>query len=141
MNEDGSTKVATGAIDAFGSADWSRFRGLLAADVRYEETGTGRSTVGADAYLELCQGWKRAFPDAHGIIHRSISSGDTVVQEILWTGTHEGPLKTPAGEVPDSGARMEMPATWWVTLDGEQIKTIRHHLDVFSMLRQIGAIK
>ena len=29
-------------VDAFNAGDWSRFRGGLADDVTYEETGTGR---------------------------------------------------------------------------------------------------
>jgi len=41
-------------------ADWERFRGLLAPDAVYAETGTGRRVEGADAYVALVQGWKRA---------------------------------------------------------------------------------
>ena len=57
---------ATDLIDAFNQADWDRLRGLLAPGVRYSETGTGRRVEGADAYLQLCQGWKEAFPDVAG---------------------------------------------------------------------------
>ncbi len=32
--------LANGLIDAFNSADWQRFRGMLADDVVYEEAGT-----------------------------------------------------------------------------------------------------
>jgi ketosteroid isomerase-like protein len=94
MADDSATRVATDAVEAFNSADWSRFRELLAADIVYEETGTQRRVSGRDAYVELCQGWKQAFPDARGTIHRSVASGDTSVQEITWTGTRERELSS-----------------------------------------------
>jgi steroid delta-isomerase-like uncharacterized protein len=140
MTNDIATRVATDAVEAFNSADWSRFQGLLAVDIVYEETGTRRRVSGPDAYVELSKGWKQAFPDARGTIHRSVASGDTVVQEITWTGTHEGELQTPAGTVPASGAKIEVQATFWATVKGEQLKDARHHLDVFSLLQQIGVI-
>nr|AHE14783.1 SnoaL-like polyketide cyclase family protein [uncultured bacterium] len=140
MAEDIATRVATNAIEAFNSADWAGFRRLLAPTLVYEETGTGRRVSGPDAYVELCQGWKQALPDARGDIRRSVASGDTVVQEITWTGTHDGPLETPTGTVPASGAKIEVDATFWATVDGEQLKEARHHLDVLSLLRQIGAM-
>jgi steroid delta-isomerase-like uncharacterized protein len=140
MANDIATRVATDAIEAFNSTDWSRFQSLLSADIVYEETGTRRRVSGPDAYVELCQGWKQAFPDVRGAIHRSVASGDTVVQEITWTGTHEGELQTPAGTVPASGAKIEVQATWWVIVAGGQLKEARHHLDVFSLLQQVGVI-
>src|SRR4029450_9293857 len=111
MADDSATRVPADAVEAFNAADWSRFRELLAADIVYEETGTQRRVSGRDAYVELCQGWKQAFPDARGTIHRSVASGDTVVQEVTWTGTHEGDLETPAGAVPPSGAKIDVQAT------------------------------
>jgi steroid delta-isomerase-like uncharacterized protein len=140
MANDSATRVATDAVEAFNSADWSRFRELLAADIVYEETGTQRRVSGRDAYVELCQGWKQAFPDARGTIHRSVASGDTSVQEITWTGTHEGELQTPAGPVPASGAKIEVRATFWATVAAEQVKEARHHLDVLTLLQQVGAL-
>jgi ketosteroid isomerase-like protein len=52
------TKVAEGVIDAFNRSDWNSLRSRVAEDIVYQETGTGRRIQGADAYLELCQGWK-----------------------------------------------------------------------------------
>ena len=140
MADDVATRVATDAIEAFNSADWPRFRGLLAPDLVYQETGTGRRVSGPDAYVELCQGWREALPDVRGTINRSVASGDTAVQEITWTGTHDGALETPVGAVSASGAKVEVDATLWVTVEGEQIKKANHHLDVLSLFRQVGVI-
>ena len=56
------TQVAQGIIEAFNADDWARFKAPLVANVIYEETGTQRRVQDADAYVQLCQGWKQAFP-------------------------------------------------------------------------------
>ncbi len=134
------TQVAAAFIKAFDAGDWQQFRAPLSSDLAYEETGTGRRTQDAEAYVQLVQGWKQAFPDAMGNIRQAISSGNTVVQEITWEGTHTGDLVGPAGTMPASGKRIAVPATVWYTFQGDQIREIHHHLDLMAMLQQIGAM-
>ncbi|HET9900810.1 MAG TPA: ester cyclase [Actinomycetes bacterium] len=131
---------ATDLIDAFNQADWDRLRGLLAPAVLYTETGTGRRVEGADAYLQLCQGWKDAFPDVEGTVTNTAAGDDFAVLEIRWDATHTGPLETPAGTVPASGNRISVDASFWVRHEGETIQEIHHHLDVLSLLQQVGAL-
>jgi steroid delta-isomerase-like uncharacterized protein len=134
------TQVAEAVITAFNAGDWTQFRAPLAPNVVYEETGTQRRTQSADEYLQLVQGWKQAFPDAQGTIHTTVSSGNTVVQEITWTGTQTGPLQTLAGILPASGKAISVQASVWYTFQGNTIQTVHHHLDVLSMLQQLGAL-
>ena len=131
---------ATDLIDAFNQADWERLRGVLAPTVRYSETGTGRRVEGVDAYLELCQGWKEALSDAAGTVTNAVAGGEIAVLEIRWEATHTGPLETPAGTVPASGNRISVDASFWVRDEGDGIREIHHHLDVLSLLQQIGAL-
>lgn len=133
-------QVADAFIKAFDAGDWLQFRAPLSPDVAYEETGTGRRTQGADVYVQLVQGWKQAFPDVTGTIRQAIGSGNTVVQEITWQGTHTGELLGPAGTKPPSGKQIAVPASVWYTFQGDQIREIHHHLDMMSMLQQLGAI-
>ena len=134
------TTIAEDFLDAFNAGDWPRFAARLAPDVAYQESGTGRSTRGADAYVALCRGWKAAFPDAAGALHRAVASGDTVAQEVTWEGTQAGPLPTPSGTLPASGRRIAVPATLWLTLRDGRATAIHHHLDLLAMLQQLGAI-
>jgi steroid delta-isomerase-like uncharacterized protein len=127
-------------IEAFNAGDWEQFKAPLAADVMYEETGTQRRVQGADAYVQLCQGWKQAFPDARGTIRNAIGSGNTVVQELLWEGTQDGELPTPGGILPPSGRRIMVPATVWLTFQGDKVREIHHHMDLMAMLQQLGAL-
>ena len=106
----------------------------------YEETGTGRRTEGAEAYVALCQGWRDAFPDATGTIERAVASGPVVAQEVIWEGTQQGPLLTADGAIPASGKPIKVAATLWYTMRDGRATAIRHHLDVLTMLGQIGAL-
>jgi steroid delta-isomerase-like uncharacterized protein len=131
---------ATDLIDAFNETDWDRLEGHLARDVLYTETGTGRRVEGVAAYLQLCQGWKEAFPDVKGTVTNAVAGDDIAVLEIRWDGTHTGPLQTPAGAVPASGQRLAVDASFWVRCEGDSIREIHHHLDVLALLQQIGAL-
>ncbi len=132
--------VADRLLQAFNGADWSTFRAGLADDAVYVEAGTGRRIEGADAYLALCQGWKEALPDVRGTVQRVLAEGGTVAQEVTWQGTHAGPLETPGGTVPASGASVSVPATLWISVSGDEVAEVHHHLDVLTLLAQIGAL-
>src|SRR3954454_8163620 len=116
MADTDATKVANELIAAFSAGDWDRFRATLDPGVVYEETGTGRRTEGADAYVALCQGWRAAFPDAVGTIERTVAQGPVVAQEVTWAGTETGPLPTPGGVLPLSGRRIAVAAPLWYTV-------------------------
>ena len=135
------TQASSDLIDAFNDADWERFRGVLSPDTVYTETGTGRRVEGADAYVTLCQGWKVALPDVRGTIRGAIAAENQVAQEILWEGTHTGPMETPGGTLPPSGAQVSVEASFWVQFHGDKAREVHHYLDVLSLLQQIGAIR
>ena len=140
MDDNQAIAVANEMIDAFNAGDWARFRATVAPDVVYEETGTGRRTEGADAYVALCQGWRDAFPDATGTIERAVAHGPVVAQEVTWAGTQRGPLPTANGTIPASGRPIKVAGTLWYTMRDGRATAIRHHLDVLTMLGQLGAL-
>jgi hypothetical protein len=75
-----------------------------------------------------------------GTIRRAVAGSEVVAEEIVWAGTHLGPLETPGGTVPATGRRVEAEATLWVTVRGGTATAIRHHLDVLTLLQQVGAL-
>jgi steroid delta-isomerase-like uncharacterized protein len=134
------TQAAADLIHAFNEADWDRFRNRLASDVVYTETGTGRRVEGAETYLELSKGWKEPFPDVRGTIRRAVASDGTVAQDVLWEGTHTGPLQTSTGTIDASGNRVSVLGTMWYTFEGDKAREIDHHLDLLNLLQQVGAL-
>lgn len=67
-------------------------------------------------------------------------SGDTTVSEIRWTGTHTGPLQLGPSVLPPSGSRSETLATMWHRWQDGKVVEERHHLDMLSLLSQVGAL-
>jgi steroid delta-isomerase-like uncharacterized protein len=133
-------QIGQALLEAFNDANWPRFREMLAPEVIYEETGTGRRLEGVEAYMTALEGWKRAFPDARCTIRHSMASGDTAVFELVWEGTHSGPLEGPGGAIPASGKRIRVPAALASSVQSEKAISIRHYLDVLALMQQIGAI-
>lgn len=140
MAEQDLIAVARAAIEAFNASDWQGFRAAATPGVVYEETGSGRRVEGIDAYLQLGQGWKEAFPDVKGTILSEIVSGDTVAQELLWEGTHTGTLVIPGATIPASGKPFRAKAVMWSRFQGAEIAVAHHYLDVLALLAQIGAL-
>src|SRR5215212_4830047 len=134
------TSIAESTITAFNAGDWAQFRAAVAPDVIYQETGTGRRAEGADAYVQLLQAWKQAFPDATGTIRNAVASGNTVVHEVEWAGTQTGDMATPGGVLPASGKPIAVLASLWYTIQGDTVKEVHHHIDLMTMLMQLGAI-
>ena len=139
LTTDEIVKLARKQIDAFNAGDWEQLRATLASDSRYDELGTQRKIDGADKIIELFKGWKQAFPDAVGTVTSAVAGGDKVALEVIWNGTHTGPLVTAEGTIPASGKPQETPAAFFFTFAGDKIKESRHYFDSLTLLKQIGA--
>ncbi|TMC76559.1 MAG: ester cyclase [Chloroflexi bacterium] len=133
-------QLAKQNVEAFGKGDWASFKAPLSADAVYEELATQRRTQGPDAIVEISKGWRQAFPDAKGTITKAVESGDTVVLEIIWEGTHNGELKSAMGSIPATYKRVKIPAVQVVTFKGDKIAETKHYFDLMTILAQIGAL-
>jgi steroid delta-isomerase-like uncharacterized protein len=132
-------ELARAGMDQYNRGDIDGMRERMAPDFVYEETGTGRRT-GPDETAALLRAWRAAFPDVTGTIERLVADRDTVALEVTWRGTHTGALTTPTGELAPTGRTVEGRATLWeVWRDGEMV-SMRHHLDMLSLLVQVGAL-
>ncbi|MBR1143936.1 ester cyclase [Bradyrhizobium sp. AUGA SZCCT0431] len=131
--------IAKAAVIAYNEKDWSKAKDILAANAVYDEKGTSRRIKGASEIIEAWQGWAKAFPDSKATFVREFASGDTAVLELVWKGTHTGPLQTPAGTIPPSNKPIEVPACQIVQVEGGKAKSAVHYFDLLTMLTQIGA--
>ena len=133
--------IADRVITGFNQADWEHLTAIFSPSIRYVETGTNREVQGAEPYIQLLQGWRHVFPDCTGTIQATVAEGKNVVHQIRWEGTQAAPLPAPGGVVPNKGRRISVISSVWYTIDGEQVTEIRHHLDVLTMLQQLGAFE
>jgi len=133
-------QLAKQGIEAFSAGDWEKFKAPLRPDAVYEELATQRRIQGADQIVEATKGWKEAFPDSKGTITKVIESGDSVVLEVVWEGTHTGELVSAMGTIPPTYKRSKVQAVQVVTFKGDKVAETKHYFDLMTILAQIGAL-
>lgn len=130
--------LAKEQVVAYNEKDWDRVRAALAPEVVYDELATQRTANGIDEVLMNWKGWATALPDSRATFRSEMASGNTAVLEVTWTGTHNGPLQTPTGEIPATGKKIDVPACQVVEVADDQVKSIRQYFDMGTILEQIG---
>lgn len=99
--------------------------------------GAGRMD-GLAAFKAFEEGFHRAFPDAHMVVNSALESGNTIALEGVFVGTHTGPLVSPAGEVPATYRKLELPYGDFFEIENGRI--VSHHIyyDQVTFLTQLG---
>jgi steroid delta-isomerase-like uncharacterized protein len=127
-------------MDTLIKQDWNAFRKGLADDAVYEEEATQRRLQGADEYVKAIKVWLTAFPDMKVKIKDTVVSGDSVVAELEWEGTHKAPLSGPMGTLPATGKSAKVRAMLAMRYDGDKIREARHYFDLMTLLTQLGVL-
>jgi steroid delta-isomerase-like uncharacterized protein len=130
--------AAKAPILAFNDKNWDRVRASITPDFVYDEVASGRKPQGADAVIPVWQGWAQAFPDSKATFNNALVSGNSVVLEVTWKGTHQGPLQTPKGAIAATNKPIEIRACFIVELAGERARLQRHYFDMATLFEQIG---
>jgi steroid delta-isomerase-like uncharacterized protein len=130
--------AAKAPILAYNDKNWDVLKSLLTPDFVYDEVATGRKVQGIDHVLPVWQGWAAALPDSKATFHNACASGDTVVLEVTWRGTHQGALHTPKGAIPPTGKPIELRSCVVCEMAGEKCRSQRQYFDMGTMLQQIG---
>jgi steroid delta-isomerase-like uncharacterized protein len=126
-------------VDTWSDDDREGHRSHFAGDAVLYEHGTGREVAGADAIVDLHWGWRVSFPDGRGEIATVVDGGDQVVVEVVWTGTHGGPLQTPDGAtVPPTGRTFAVPAAMVLTMRDGRITRMTHYFNLLTLIGQLG---
>jgi predicted ester cyclase len=125
--------------DTFNAHDLDGFASVLTDDVAFQAPG-GMQGQGKAACLEFYGSWLGAFPDFHVEVHNVYFIDDVAVEEGTYSGTHNGVLHTPAGEIPPTGR----------AVSGQYIQVLRFRdgkhvsfnlsFDRLQMLEQLGLV-
>jgi steroid delta-isomerase-like uncharacterized protein len=133
------TNAAKAVIQAYNDKNWERAKDSITTDFVYDEVATNRKVTGADDTLAAWKGWAQAFPDSKGVFGDAhVAEDGTVVLELTWQGTHQGPLQTPDGSIAATGKRIEVRACSIFQFAGEKARSQRHYFDMATLLQQIG---
>ncbi len=123
---------------AYNNKDWDAVKAAVASRFVYDEIGTRRKAEGSDKFLGIWKGWATALPDSKATFHDAFVSGNTVVLEVTWRGTHTGPLQTPAGQIAATGKSFELRACQVIDIVDGKAQSMRHYFDMATMLQQLG---
>ena len=137
--EDNAAVVRT-VYSGFNTGDIDAVVALVTDDFVLEDVAQGLTFRGPAGGREWLSAWRTAVPDSLTEITSLIEQGDWIATEHTGRGTHTGPLRTPAGELPPTGRPIELRFAEIFELRGGKIARLRAYWDVATLLRQIGAL-
>jgi steroid delta-isomerase-like uncharacterized protein len=138
MPQQSNADIAKASVIAYNDKNWNAARASIAPGVVYDEVATQRKAQGADDVISLWQGWAKALPDSRATFDHVVESGNTVLLELTWRGTHSGPLQTPAGQIPATGKPIEVRACQVIEVADGKARVIRQYFDMVTLFQQLG---
>ena len=100
----------------------------------------GAQASGRDEVLGFLGVFQEAFPDLRLEIEQLVSDGAAAAAEGTLTGTHDGVLHTPGGDIPPTGRRVELRWAAVYATDGDTLKSEHLFFDQMDFLGQLGLL-
>ena len=130
-------EVGARFIDAFNAHDEARIRELNAENAVFEAPGDVH-LEGRDATTAYAMEWVNAFPDARITVHNEVATGDWVVQEFTFEGTHTAPMQSPLGEIPPTNRSLKGRGVQIFKVEGDTVVDTRLYFDQVQVMTQLG---
>jgi predicted ester cyclase len=130
-------QVGADFVAAFNDHDESRIRELNGEHAVLEAPGDAH-VEGREATTQYAMAWLNAFPDARLNVKHEVVSGDWVVQEFTFEGTHEGTLSGPAGDIPATHRRLNGRGVQIFRVEGDTVVDTRLYFDQVQVMTQLG---
>ncbi len=117
------------------------FKGNCIASEYKGHQADGPEVVGADALIEMFKANRVAFPDMKLEPQMVLLNGRNVFGVHLMTGTHQGPMKTPMGEVPATNKKVGVLFFHRLAINEENRATEEWaYMDPGTMMGQLGLV-
>jgi steroid delta-isomerase-like uncharacterized protein len=137
MNDNGLWEKVSRFYENFDSGDVDAALSAFADEL--ETTDPGMGTVhGIGPFREYLETLKRAVPDARAVIEMRYEAGDAVIVEGRFVGTHAGPLASPDGDVPPTGASVDLRFVDVSRVSEGKIVSYHTYYDQLGFLTQLG---
>ncbi len=129
--------IVDGFYTAMNSHDPERAATFVSADVEVEAPG-GLILRGREALVQLLQTYLQAFPDLEWGITAQAVAGETVVTESVPEGTHQGPFRTPGGEIAPTGMRVSSRVCDVCRVRDGEIVSLHLYWDNLEFMQALG---
>jgi predicted ester cyclase len=129
---------ATRFIEAFNAHDEEAMRALTHPNATFAAPGNVHLRgVEATGYAIK---WLKACPDGRLTVKNEFISGEWVVEEVIFEGTHQGPMDSPVGVIPATGKRIAVKAVLITRYESDLALETRISFDQVDVLTQLGAM-
>jgi ketosteroid isomerase-like protein len=137
MKTNGSRELVAGFYENFDSNNIDAAVSPFSEEL--ETTDPGMGTVhGLEPFREYLRALRRALPDARAIVERMYETGDAVIVEGRFVGTHTGPLATPDGDVGPTDACVDLRFADVSRVQRGKIVSYHTYYDQLGLLTQLG---
>jgi len=123
-------------IEAFNGRDWDA--DPWAADAEF--TAPVAQVSGRDEIIGFFGVFENAFPDVRLELHQLLGDGSAAAAAGMLTGTHDGVLPTPNGDVAPTGRTVQLRWAAIYATDGDTIKSEHLFFDQMDFLGQLGLL-
>jgi ketosteroid isomerase-like protein len=123
----------------FDAHDIDGFAKVLADDVVFKAPG-GMHGEGKAPCAAFFGGWFAAFPDAHVEVQAVHIIDDVAVEEGTFTGTQDGVLRGPIGDIPPTGRWIKVDYIQVLRFRGGKHVSFNLMFDQLTMLEQLGLV-
>ena len=124
--------------DAAGSRDIDKFLSFFADDGVFKSVSKEETYRGKNELRGMVQEWMTAFPDGKFKINKLIGNGDTWCAEVSFTGTHQGVLHGPMGDINPTGKKVDVPSCDVITFKSGKVQSVNCYFAATVMLNQLG---
>jgi predicted ester cyclase len=105
-----------------------------------EMAAPGARVSGRDSVIGFLSVFQEAFPDLRLEIEQLLADGPAAAAEGILTGTHDGVLHTPEGDVAPTGRAVELRWAAVYVTDGDTLKSEHLFFDRMDFLGQLGLL-
>ena len=133
-----NVKLVRSLYEYYSQKDIETAATLVSDDFEWIVMPFGQTVTGREGFKQMFGGFGIPFPDSTIHVKNSVDGGDCVVMEYDFTGTHNGPLTTPAGEIPATGQAINIPGCEVYQIRNGKIVSLHTYFDAATMMMQIG---
>ena len=124
-------------ISALNTRDLEAYLNNQQPDVEFLLPG-GVALHGRDQVRQYTEALWNAFPDGTLSFGDQVFAENVAATEVVFTGTHTGPMLTPEGSIPPTGRRVSLRSASILRIKDGLIASEHVYLDQLEMLTQLG---
>jgi uncharacterized protein (TIGR02246 family) len=124
-------------IEALNARDIEGYLGNQQPDVEFLLPG-GVTLRGREQLREYTEALWTAFPDGTLTFGRQVLGDDVAATEVLFTGTHTGPMTTPNAQIPPTSRTVTLHSASFLLIKDGLIASEHVYLDQLEMATQLG---